>query len=447
MSRDLLVQPYSRREFVVVSGGMLLGAACVGCRDAETRPTVKILPLETKPSPKEYHQMVRARIGRVRNSGRVGVGSDDHVLITEPWGTAFRGRCVAERRKNHWVVTDASGASRELDGDDPVVFRAEGDEVIEVRLSATKQRRYAGSVHLHPRPSIGDISFDVVSHVDMESYLPGVLAGELYAHWHPETFAAQAVAARSYAMVQAAQRETTSHYDVTDGPSTQVYLGDVALRVAHRAAEETRGLVLAWQDAVVPGYYSSCCGGLAATAMDAISNVPSHDIPPLQGHDGYDACTSLDLHQWVVERRPRTLVKRLESYARDRGDIASLSSVPLPRSIETAAVNRHGRPTRLAIRGGRNRSVEVGADMFMRAANYSTSSITALSATDRVQSSHVGAHRDGANLTLTGFGLGHGVGLCQRGAQVLAGRGETFETILKWYFPSVSLQQMQDVST
>ena len=148
-----------------------------------------------------------------------------------------------------------------------------------------------------------------------------------------------------------------------------------------------------------------------------------------------------------MERRPRTLVKRLESYARDRGDIASLSSVPLPRSIETAAVNRHGRPTRLAIRGGRNRSVEVGADMFMRAANYSTSSITALSATDRVQSSHVGAHRDGANLTLTGFGLGHGVGLCQRGAQVLAGRGETFETILKWYFPSVSLQQMQDVST
>jgi stage II sporulation protein D len=390
--------------------------------------------------------MVRARIGRVRNSGRVGIGSDEQVLIAEPWGAAFRGKCVAKRSKNHWVVTDENGARHDLDGDDPVVFRAEHNEVIEVRLSATKQRRYAGTIHLHPRPRVGDVSFDVVSHVDMEAYLPGVLAGELYAHWHPETFAAQAVAARSYAMAEAAQRKETSHYDLTDGPSTQVYVGDVTLKAAHRATEETRGLVLAWEGDVVPGYYCSCCGGLAATAMDAISASPIHDIPPLQGHDGHDACTSLDLHQWVVERRPRTLARRLELYARDRGDIASLSSVPLPRSIETAAVNRHGRPTRLAIRGRRNRSVVVGADMFMRAANYATGSITAPSSADRVRSSHVGAHRDGANLTLTGFGMGHGVGLCQRGAQVLAGRGEKFETILKWYFPSVLLQQMQDVS-
>jgi peptidoglycan hydrolase-like amidase len=45
---------------------------------------------------------------------------------------------------------------------------------------------------------------DAVGEIPIEAYLPGVLAKELYRHWSPAAFEAQAVAARSFAVVEAA---------------------------------------------------------------------------------------------------------------------------------------------------------------------------------------------------------------------------------------------------
>jgi stage II sporulation protein D len=47
---------------------------------------------------------------------------------------------------------------------------------------------------------------------------------------------------------------------------------------------------------------------------------------------------------------------------------------------------------------------------------------------------------DGDTVTLHGAGIGHGIGLCQRGAASLAADGAGFETILRHYFPNTRLE-------
>jgi stage II sporulation protein D len=299
-----------------------------------------------------------------------------------------------------------------------------------------KTKTITGTIVLQPKEMKSSSTFDVVAHVPIEQYVPGVIAGELFAHWHFDTFAAQAVAARSYAITQHNARATSSHYDVTDGPSSQMFLGDVTLDVAHRAVEETNAVVLTWNNKVVPAYYSSCCGGLAATASDAISGAAQHAIPPLLGHDGKDFCTTLDVHSWTVHRSARSLRQRLNASAKSL-HLRELSDIRTIKSIEPISTNKHGRPTELIIKGRRNETCVLRARDFVRAANMQIPSLPKI--TSLARSSYLVGHKVGTNLQLEGFGMGHGVGLCQYGAQVLVGRGESWQNILSWYYPQAIL--------
>lgn len=296
-----------------------------------------------------------------------------------------------------------------------------------------KAKTVTGKVVLHPNNN--NETFDVVAHVPIEQYLPGVLAGELYAHWHPATYAAQAVAARSYAINHHYIRKNKSHYDVTDGTSSQMFLGEVVLDVAHRAVQETNGVVLRWNNRIIPAYYSACCGGFAATALDAISGAKEHEIPPLKGHHGVDACVSTKKHAWSAQRHAQQLRQRLNACAKSLR-VPLFADIQSIQAIEPSAVNAHGRPTKLLITGKQNTSFEVTAKEFMRGAN---AKINSLPNPKPLWSSFLVAQKDGSNLVLNGRGMGHGVGLCQYGAQELAGRGESWETILSWYYPQAEI--------
>ena len=313
-------------------------------------------------------------------------------------------------------------------------------KTIEVNPNTTvtiggKSKKITGTVVLHARDE-DENTFDVVAHVPIEQYLPGVLAGELFAHWHVTTFIAQAIAARSYAISHHLERVHKSHFDVDDGPSSQMFLGDVTLDVAHRAVAESSGIVLSWNDSIIPAYYCACCGGNAATASDAISGAISHNIPPLQGHEGNDVCQSLDVHKWSVSRSSRTVRKRINACA-NRMNVPEFSSIRTIRSIEPTIVNSHGRPVQLAIYGRRNIPTEVRARDLIRAVNATIPTLP--SPTPMIWSSNLVASKVDNTVQFKGTGMGHGVGLCQYGAQERAGRGESWEDILAWYYPSVEI--------
>jgi stage II sporulation protein D len=115
-------------------------------------------------------------------------------------------------------------------------------------------------------------------------------------------------------------------------------------------------------------------------------------------------------------------------------DFADIYSI---RSIKPSATNKHGRPNKLAIVDRRRGVVEVRARDFLRAANSQIASLP--QPVPIIWSSFLVGKREGDQLQFDGVGMGHGVGLCQYGAQELAGRGKSFEDILSWYYPGADL--------
>jgi hypothetical protein len=64
-----------------------------------------------------------------------------------------------------------------------------------------------------------------------------------------------------------------------------------------------------------------------------------------------------------------------------------------------------------------------------------------------LKSSRFEVSRAGSNFIFRGSGFGHGLGLCQEGAHVMAQRGADFQRILEKYFPGTSIRKEDRIAT
>jgi stage II sporulation protein D len=96
-----------------------------------------------------------------------------------------------------------------------------------------------------------------VNHVDLESYLYSVVGSEMPAFWSSEALKAQAVTARSYALVHMA-RPAGELYDLGATPRWQAYNGaESETNTTQAAVEDTKGILLSYQGGVVESLYAS----------------------------------------------------------------------------------------------------------------------------------------------------------------------------------------------
>ncbi|WP_404786676.1 SpoIID/LytB domain-containing protein [Altericista sp. CCNU0014] len=96
-----------------------------------------------------------------------------------------------------------------------------------------------------------------VNHVDLEAYLYSVVGAEMPAFWSAEALKAQAVAARSYALVHMA-RHADELYDLGATPRWQAYNGaESETNTTQAAVNDTRGILLSYQGGVVESLYAS----------------------------------------------------------------------------------------------------------------------------------------------------------------------------------------------
>ncbi|MBW4444906.1 MAG: SpoIID/LytB domain-containing protein [Plectolyngbya sp. WJT66-NPBG17] len=114
-------------------------------------------------------------------------------------------------------------------------------------------RWYRGEVLLIPQGN----SILVVNSVDLEQYLYSVVGAEMPSSWSIEALKAQAIAARSYALVHR-QRPANLWYDLTNTEWHQVY-GGLATETSQSQAsvESTRGLVLAKNGLLFEAMYAA----------------------------------------------------------------------------------------------------------------------------------------------------------------------------------------------
>jgi stage II sporulation protein D len=120
-------------------------------------------------------------------------------------------------------------------------------------LVAVEGRWYRGSVQLVAQ-SDGILA---VNHVDLESYLYSVVGAEMPASWPAEALKAQAITARSYALVHMT-RHASDQYDLGATPRWQAYHGaESETNTTQAAVNATRGILLSYQGGVVESLYAS----------------------------------------------------------------------------------------------------------------------------------------------------------------------------------------------
>ena len=133
----------------------------------------------------------------------------------------------------------------------------------------------------------------VVDTLPLDEYVRGVVAGEMPHRWRIAALAAQAVAARSYAL---ATLKPGEHFDLYADTRSQVY-GGIAYETASTdaAVAKTAGKVLLWHGHVATTFFFSTSGGHTADVHEVWPSFG--DVPYLRGvDDPYDAISPH--HAW-----------------------------------------------------------------------------------------------------------------------------------------------------
>jgi stage II sporulation protein D len=284
------------------------------------------------------------------------------------------------------------------------VTMSSGDSSTEISVS--------GLVHLVRKGK----GFSVINRVDLEEYVKGVVPAEVSSTWHPEMLKAQAVAARTYALYQQ-MLSATREYDVAATVQDQVYRGKQGIDAGIlRAVEDTRGLVVTYQDAPIYAAFSSTAAGLTEDAM----NVWSKEYPYLKGVEcPFDLASPY--YQWKSSFKIDTLEESLRQQGFSVGTIAAITPLSFSRGGRVATLRVLHSGGELVLRG----------EELRKAVGYTI-----------IPSTQFAVESIGRDMVLSGFGAGHAVGMCQWGAKELAELGYSFSTILQYYYPGTELQNM-----
>ena len=270
----------------------------------------------------------------------------------------------------------------------------------------------SGLVHLVRKGK----GFLVINRVDIEEYVKGVVPAEVSSTWHPEMLKAQAVAARTYALYQQ-MLSATREYDVVATVQDQVYRGKQGVDAGIlRAVEDTRGLVVTYQDAPIYAAFSSTAAGLTEDAV----NVWSKEYPYLKGVEcPFDLMSPY--YQWKSSFKIDTLEQNLRQQGFSVGTIATITPLSFSRGGRVAKLRVLHSGGELVLRG----------EELRKAVGYTI-----------IPSTQFAIESIGRDVVLSGFGAGHAVGMCQWGAKELAELGYPFSTILRYYYPGTELQNM-----
>lgn len=298
-----------------------------------------------------------------------------------------------------------------------------------VRVGGTA---YRGQYRFVP---VAGKKFDVVNEVDIDDYLKGVLPIELYPKWADETYKAQAIAARTYALYEKHSATSPRHWDVYADTRSQAYGGfDAESSKSRQAAEETSGIVLAYgpqgEERIFKAYFSSCCGGVTQSSMDVFAEP---FIQPLSAQNVGTLCSASTKFNWPpVVLTKAELTRRIKLWAAARG--RSDKDMALARSAEIVARNVYGRPIRFQVIDVSGHRYNYSAEDFRTAVNTDANG-------NGLPSSYVENILNDADRVrfVGGHGYGHGVGLCQWCAEARARVGMRHEDILMAAYPGARL--------
>lgn len=246
----------------------------------------------------------------------------------------------------------------------------------------------------------------LINVLNIEEYLFSVVPSEMPAYYPLEALKAQAVASRTYALVN---RGRHGEFDLCSTVHCQVYKGIRAENdKSTRAVLETMGEVAVYNNQLIKAFFHSSSGGYT----EDCKYVWGGDIPYLKGVKDVDELLN---DSWVRVIAVNELFEKLSSLGIN---VDRNFSLELEKTVS-------GRVYRIWLRDSDKAYILMGTT-FRSLFNLPSTLFDMILEAD-------------GRILLKGRGNGHGVGLSQNGAKFLAEKGYNYKEILKYYYQGVDI--------
>lgn len=258
-----------------------------------------------------------------------------------------------------------------------------------------------------------DISTNSIVTLDLEDYVAGVTAAEISESFATEAIAAQSVIARTYALWY--KNNSKSKYtgaDISnDITEAQAYTSNIPEKIK-TICKSTKGQVLKYNNSLFQPYYCSNCGGKSSTANDVFAGNTSTYTSSVDTKETIDNSKNFN---WQATIEKSTILFAMQKLNKN------LASV---NSFKKGKTDTAGRCLTFIVGG-----TEVNANNFRVAVGSTIFKSCYL--TDITINT--------TSITFSGLGYGHGVGLSQWGANIMASSNISYNNILLYYYKNCQL--------
>ncbi|MGI8923525.1 MAG: SpoIID/LytB domain-containing protein [Fimbriimonadales bacterium] len=276
-------------------------------------------------------------------------------------------------------------------------------------------RRYRGWLHFTARRG----KLTAVDELPLEMYLMGVIPCEMPPSWHPEALKAQAIAARTYTIGKIGAF-VGQGFDVDDTTRCHTYKGvDAEDLRSDEAVRVTSNQIIIYAGRPIEALYATVSGGVTADASESFNG---SGLPYLRSIRDLDAkgrpyAAESKHFYWTKEYTTQQLSAALSK----RGRIGGLQQLVVQ------------------VKGPSGRVLSVRAVGDTGELNFTGQDLRRLLGPDAIRSALFHIRRTEVGWKFVGKGWGHGVGMCQAGANGRANAGQTYDQILKAYYSGVEI--------
>ena len=335
-----------------------------------------------------------------------------------------------------------------------------------------------------------------VNIIPLESYLVSVISSEMSAKSSIELLKAHSVVSRSWVIAQvekSSNKKTTKQetgatvkledeivrwydredhvlFDVCADDHCQRYQGVTKINSesARKAIKETRGIILVSDNKVCDARYSKCCGGITEAFENVWEPVKNRYLISISDYkfepENYlvDFNSEVNARKWILNQPPaycntndqKILSNILVDYDKATKDFFRWKVIYTQKEISEIISEKSGEDFGIildlipVLRGfsarliklkivGTKKTLTIGKELEIRRILSGTHLYSSAIVIDKEEI------KDGVpqKFIIHGAGWGHGVGMCQIGAAVMAEKGFMFDEILLHYFKNTALKK------
>jgi stage II sporulation protein D len=286
------------------------------------------------------------------------------------------------------------------------------EDVIRVKpiLPSFPARRYCDNLSFY-------VEFNrlmAINIIDREKYISCVVEAEAGPYKEAEFYKAQSLIVRTFALGHL-EKHKGEGFNLCDGTHCQAYKGIIGFdKEIYKATLETEGLVVVDSlNQFITAAFHSNCGGFTANSQDVWLTSKPYLVSV---EDKF--CSGARDSKWEVT----IPLKKWKLFIQSKGiDTTSITEV------KQYSFRSKERPVFYVVANHKIPMIQIRSAFALRSAYFNVTPTK-------------------YNVIIIGKGYGHGVGLCQEGAMAMAYRGWKFDKIINFYYKSIKIVNISELS-